>query len=133
MPSFPCAHACDDDIASSRSDASSKASIVAIVCSISSRIAARTVAAICSSRSRHLTHFRLLTVLLPGIVERSDHSWDLDAFVALRMTFGSSKRKLDSLAPAIRRVFLERAAVLLSHREPCRTMPAHPEQRQFQV
>jgi SAM-dependent methyltransferase len=42
-------------------------------------------------------------------IERLDHSWDLDAFVVLRMTFGSSKRKLDSLAPAIRRVFLERA------------------------
>src|SRR4029453_3656912 len=47
--SFPCAHACDDDIASSRSDASSKASIVRIVCSINSRIASRTVAAMCSS------------------------------------------------------------------------------------
>jgi hypothetical protein len=31
-------------------------------------------------------------------VERLDHSWDLDAFVALRMTFGSSKRKLEAEA-----------------------------------
>src|SRR5512134_1692445 len=47
--SFPCAHAWDDGIVSSRSDASSRASIVAIVCSISSRIAPRTVAAMDAS------------------------------------------------------------------------------------
>src|SRR5215467_14157624 len=48
--SLPWAHACDEDRGSSRSDASSNASIVAIVCSSNSRTAPRTVAAIGSSR-----------------------------------------------------------------------------------
>src|SRR5215470_18901467 len=43
---LPWAHPWEDAIASSRSDASSKASIVTVVCSSSSRIAPRTVAAI---------------------------------------------------------------------------------------
>src|SRR5215470_2130058 len=43
--SFPWAHTCDEDIGSSRSVAASNASIVVIVCSRSSRIAPRTVAA----------------------------------------------------------------------------------------
>src|SRR5438093_11551267 len=60
--SFSCAHGCDDDIGSSRSDASSKASMVLIVCSISSRIASRTVSAFCSSPSiRHRMNLRPLT------------------------------------------------------------------------
>src|SRR5215813_973978 len=48
--SLPWAQACDEDRGSSRSDASSNASIVAIVCSSNSRTAPRTVAAIGSSR-----------------------------------------------------------------------------------
>src|SRR5215831_20556512 len=44
--SLPWAQTCDEDIGSSRSVAASKVSIVAIVCSRSSRIAPRTVAAI---------------------------------------------------------------------------------------
>src|SRR5687767_5163430 len=43
--SLPCAQACDEGIASSSSDAASRASIVTIVCSRSSRMASRTVAA----------------------------------------------------------------------------------------
>src|SRR4029450_2479972 len=43
--SLPCPPACDGGIESSRSDASTRASIVAIVCSSNSRIAPRTVAA----------------------------------------------------------------------------------------
>src|SRR5215831_1917826 len=49
--SLPWAHACDEDRESSRSDASSNASIVAIVCSSNSRTAPRTVAAMGSSRT----------------------------------------------------------------------------------
>src|SRR5262252_1580594 len=48
--SLPWAHAWDEDRGSSRSDASSNASIVAIVCSSNSRTASRTVAAIGTSR-----------------------------------------------------------------------------------
>src|SRR5215475_9936422 len=44
--SLPWAHACDESIVSSSSEAASNASIVAIVCSSSSRTAPRTVAAI---------------------------------------------------------------------------------------
>src|SRR6266404_2516454 len=47
--SFPCAHACDDAIVNSGSGASSKASTVAMVCVINSRIASRTVAAMFAS------------------------------------------------------------------------------------
>src|SRR4030095_14297193 len=47
--SLPCAHACDEGMASSRSDAWKSASIVAMVCSSSSRTAACTVAAIGAS------------------------------------------------------------------------------------
>jgi hypothetical protein len=47
--SFPCAHAWDDGVVSSRSEASSRASIVAIVWVINSRIASRTVAAMSTS------------------------------------------------------------------------------------
>jgi ubiquinone/menaquinone biosynthesis C-methylase UbiE len=42
-------------------------------------------------------------------VERFEHHWDLDRFVAVRTTFGTSKRKLESLAPDMRIIFLERA------------------------
>src|SRR5262245_7035423 len=47
--SFPCAQACDEAIVSSRSEASSSASIVTMVCCINSRMASRTVAAMRSS------------------------------------------------------------------------------------
>src|SRR5262245_19260798 len=47
--SLPCAQACDEDIGSSRSEASSNASIVTIVCSINSRMASRRVAAMGTS------------------------------------------------------------------------------------
>src|SRR6267143_4375574 len=47
--SFPCAHACDDAIVNSGSGASSRASIVAMVCAINSRIASRIVAAMFAS------------------------------------------------------------------------------------
>src|SRR5262245_46715635 len=43
--SLPWAHPCDDGIASSRSETSSNASMVTMVCSSSSRLAPRTVAA----------------------------------------------------------------------------------------
>src|SRR5262249_32614434 len=55
--SLPCAHACEDGIVSSRSDASSSASMVTMVCSSNSRIAPRAVLAIgapsCSLPSGH--------------------------------------------------------------------------------
>src|SRR4029450_7295993 len=47
--SFPCAHPCDDPIVSSRSEASSRVSIVTSVCDLNSRIASRTVAAMVAS------------------------------------------------------------------------------------
>src|SRR5215467_329160 len=47
--SFPCAQTCEEGIGSSRSVAASKASIVVMVCSRSSRIAPRTVSAMSSS------------------------------------------------------------------------------------
>jgi SAM-dependent methyltransferase len=42
-------------------------------------------------------------------VEHFEHLWDLDRFLAVRTRFGTSKRKLESLAPDVRTVFLERA------------------------
>src|SRR5215469_3929182 len=52
--SLPWAHAWDEGKGSSRSDASSNASMVEIVCSSNSRTASRTVAAIGASRGAEL-------------------------------------------------------------------------------
>src|SRR5205814_4398968 len=60
--SLPWAQAWDDGIASSRSDASSNASMVTMVCSSSSRIAPRTVAAMGSLRHRALSIVTITTM-----------------------------------------------------------------------
>lgn len=48
--------------------------------------------------------------LQPGRVwaERFMHRWDLDSLSLMHSTFGKSKRKLESLSPPTRAVFLER-------------------------
>jgi len=51
-------------------------------------------------------------------VERLEHTWDADRFVVMRTTFGVSKRKLESLAPAARIAFLERAREVIGQLSP---------------
>jgi ubiquinone/menaquinone biosynthesis C-methylase UbiE len=47
-------------------------------------------------------------------IERFEHRWDFERFIALRRTFGRTMRKLESLEPAARAAFLERARSRLS-------------------
>jgi hypothetical protein len=51
-------------------------------------------------------------------VERLEHTWDADRFVVMRTAFGASKRKLESLAPAARIAFLERAREVIGQLSP---------------
>ncbi len=51
-------------------------------------------------------------------VEHFEHHWELDRFLAIRTRFGTSKRKLESLAPEVRTVFLERARERVSRLSP---------------
>jgi SAM-dependent methyltransferase len=47
-------------------------------------------------------------------IERFEHRWDVERFIALRRTFGRTMRKLESLEPSARAAFLERARARLS-------------------
>jgi ubiquinone/menaquinone biosynthesis C-methylase UbiE len=47
-------------------------------------------------------------------IEHLEHNWEMDRFIVMRTTFGASKRKLESLTPAARMVFLERARDVVS-------------------
>lgn len=51
-------------------------------------------------------------------VEHFEHHWELDRFLAIRTRFGTSKRKLESLAPEVRTAFLERARERVSRLSP---------------
>jgi ubiquinone/menaquinone biosynthesis C-methylase UbiE len=51
-------------------------------------------------------------------VERLDHTWSVDQFVLMRTTFGTSKRKYESLSLATRLVFLEKARRVMGHLRP---------------
>jgi ubiquinone/menaquinone biosynthesis C-methylase UbiE len=46
------------------------------------------------------------------------HQWDIERLTALRMRFGHTKRKLESLDPAVRAAFLARARERISRLEP---------------
>lgn len=47
-------------------------------------------------------------------IERFEHRWDLERFVAFRTTYGRTMRKLGSLDPATRAAFLDRVRARLS-------------------
>ena len=47
-------------------------------------------------------------------IERFEHRWGLERFIALRRTFGRTMRKLGSLDPATQAAFLERTRARLS-------------------
>ena len=106
---FPLRTACDDGIVSSRSDTSSRVSMVAMVCVISSRIASRTVSAIFTSRLGHWTPTTLTRLRrsrrfcrVVATSKPSTRGGSLDALASYRVAHTSAAMTRGSLQRALR-------------------------------